>query len=107
MRQLIDKAVLIPAVEGETFEEFRVRREKYLEDANNDGQDLGTVTFNGGTFSVGGGVAFFTSEKFALETVLKFTGGTFDEVDVGDATLRNLDIEASSFRFKIGISWWP
>lgn len=78
-----------------------------VDDARSDGENLGTVTFSGGAFSLGGGVAFFTSEKFALETLLKFTGGTFEQVDVGDVSLRNLDIEASSFRFKVGVSWWP
>jgi hypothetical protein len=78
-----------------------------VEDATSDGEDVGTVTFSGGAFSVGGGVSFFTSEKFALETLVKFTGGTFEQIDVGDVSVRNLDIDASSFRFKLGVSWWP
>jgi hypothetical protein len=78
-----------------------------VEDARSDGEDVGTVTFTGGAFSLGGGIAFFTSEKFALETLVKFTGGTFEEVEIGDVSVSNLDIEASSFRFKLGISWWP
>ena len=78
-----------------------------VEDANSDGEDVGTVTFTGGAFSLGGGVAFYTSQKLAIETLVKFTGGTFDEVEVGDVAVRNLDIDASSFRFKLGVSWWP
>lgn len=78
-----------------------------VDDATSDGEDVGTVTFSGGAFSLGGGVAFFASEKFALETLVKFTGGTFEQIDVGDVSVRNLDIEASSFRFKLGFSWWP
>ena len=78
-----------------------------VEDATSDGEDVGTVTFSGGAFSLGGGVSFFTSEKFAIETLVKFTGGTFEQIDVGDVSVRNLDIDASSFRFKIGVSWWP
>lgn len=78
-----------------------------VEDATSEGEDVGKVTFSGGAFSLGGGVSFFTSEKFALETLVKFTGGTFEQVDVGDVSVRNLDIDASSFRFKLGVSWWP
>ena len=78
-----------------------------VEDATSDGEDVGTVTFSGGAFSLGGGVSFFTSEKFAIETLVKFTGGTFEQIDVGNVSVRNLDIDASSFRFKIGVSWWP
>jgi hypothetical protein len=78
-----------------------------VEDATSDGEDVGEVTFSGGAFSLGGGVAFFTSEKFSLETGVKFTGGTFEQIDIGDVSVRNLDIDASSFRFKLGVSWWP
>lgn len=78
-----------------------------VEDATSEGEDVGTVTFSGGAFSLGGGISFFTSEKFAIETLMKFTGGKFEQIDVGDVSVRNLDIEASSFRFKIGVSWWP
>ena len=78
-----------------------------VEDATSEGEDVGTVTFSGGSFSLGGGVSFFTSEKFAIEALAKFTGGKFEQIDVGDVSVRNLDIEASSFRFKVGVSWWP
>ena len=78
-----------------------------VEDATSEGEDAGKVTFSGGAFSLGGGVSFFTSEKFAVETLVKFTGGTFEQIDVGDVSVRNLDIDASSFRFKVGVSWWP
>ena len=78
-----------------------------VEDARSDGEEVGTVTFSGGAFSLGGGLSFFTSEKFAIETLMKFTGGTFEQIDVGDVSVRNLDIDASSFRFKLGVSWWP
>ncbi len=78
-----------------------------VEEATSDGEDVGTVTFSGSALSLGGGVSFFTSEKFALETLVKFTGGTFEQIDVGDVSVRNLDIDASSFRFKLGVSWWP
>ena len=78
-----------------------------VDDARSDSVNVGTVTFSGGSFSLGGGVAFFTSEKFSLETLVKFTGGTFEQIDVGNVSVRDLDIEASSFRFKLGVSWWP
>ena len=78
-----------------------------VEDARSDGENVGEVTFSGGAFSLGGGVSFFTSEKFALETLAKFTGGSFEQVDIGAISVRDLDIDASSFRLKLGVSWWP
>jgi hypothetical protein len=47
------------------------------------------------------------SEKLAIESLVKFTGGTFEQVDVGNVSVNDLDIEASSFRFKLGLAWWP
>ena len=78
-----------------------------VEDATSDGEDVGEVTFSGGSLSFGGGVSFYASQKFAIETLVKFTGGTFEQIDVGNVSVNDLDIEASSFRFKLGVSWWP
>jgi len=78
-----------------------------LEDATVDGNQVGELNFSGGSLSIGGGVSFFATETFAIETLVKFTGGTFEQVDVGDISVNNLDIEASSFRFKLGVAWWP
>ena len=78
-----------------------------VEDATSDGEDAGTVKFSGGALSVGGGIAYFVSETFAVESLVKFTGGKFEQVEVGDVAVRNLDIDASSFRFKLGMAWWP
>jgi len=78
-----------------------------VKDATSDGEDVGEVKFSGGALSLGGGISYFTSEKFAIETLVKFTGGTFEQIDVGNVSVRDLDVEASSFRFKLGVSWWP
>ncbi|MEX1183576.1 MAG: outer membrane beta-barrel protein [Gemmatimonadota bacterium] len=78
-----------------------------LEDATVDGDSVGRLNFNGGALSVGGGLGFFVSEKLAIESLVKFSGGRFEQVDVGNVSVNDLDIEASSFRFKIGLAWWP
>ncbi|MGH7447520.1 MAG: hypothetical protein ACRELT_08160, partial [Longimicrobiales bacterium] len=78
-----------------------------LEDATVEGDSVGELNFSGGALSVGGGVSFFVSETFAIETLVKFTGGKFEQVDVGNVSFNDLDIEASSLRFKIGLAWWP
>jgi hypothetical protein len=78
-----------------------------VEDATSDGEDVGTLTFSGGTFSLGGGISFFASETFAIESLVKFTEGKFERIELGDVSVRDLDIDAASFRLKIGVSWWP
>jgi hypothetical protein len=76
-------------------------------DDNNDEDSDAELSFSGGAFSLGGGLSFFASEKLAIESLMKFSSGTFEQVDVGNVSVRNLDIDASSFRFKIGLAWWP
>ena len=78
-----------------------------LENATVEGNAAGELNFSGGSLSLGGGLGFFASEKLAIETLVKFTGGTFEQVDVGNVSVNDLDIEASSFRFKLGLAWWP
>jgi hypothetical protein len=78
-----------------------------VDDATVDGDSVGELSFSGGAGSLGGGISFFPTEKLAIEALMKFTGGTFERVDVGNVSVNGLDIEASSFRFKIGVAWWP
>ena len=78
-----------------------------VDDARVDGSSVGELNFTGGAASIGGGISFFATEKLAIESLMKFTGGTFEQVEVGNISVNNLDIDASSFRFKIGLAWWP
>jgi hypothetical protein len=78
-----------------------------LENATVDGDSVGRLNFTGGSASLGGGVGFFVSETLAIESLVKFTGGTFREIETGNVTVGDHDIDASSFRFKLGLAWWP
>jgi len=78
-----------------------------IDDAEADGEELGDVSFSGGSFSFGGGIYAYFSRTLALDVGLKVSGGEFTEVDLGPISLNNLDIDANSTRFKVGIVWWP
>ncbi|MBC7898169.1 MAG: outer membrane beta-barrel protein [Cytophagaceae bacterium] len=78
-----------------------------VKDARVNGQDAGKVDFNGGAFTVGGGVSTFFRQTLAFDVNLKVTGGQFTEIDLGGVALQNLEIEATSVRFGVGIIWWP
>jgi hypothetical protein len=78
-----------------------------VDDARVNGQSIGEVDFSGGALSLGGGISYFPIEKLAIETVVKFTGGKFEKIDVGNVSINNLDIDANSFRVKLGVAWWP
>jgi opacity protein-like surface antigen len=70
-------------------------------------EEIDDVTFSGGAFSVGGGLDVYFTQTLALDLGLKFSTGEFNQIDVGAVSIRNLDIDANSTRFKVGIVWWP
>lgn len=76
-------------------------------DASVNGDDIDKVDFNGGALTVGGGLSTFFRKTMAVDVSLKWSGGKFTEIDLGNVALRNLDIEATSFRFGVGLIWWP
>jgi hypothetical protein len=78
-----------------------------VKDVLSNGQTVGDIDFNGGSFSFGGGIYVYFKQTLALDVGLKFSDGEFNEVDIGAISVNNLDIDATSTRFKIGIVWWP
>jgi hypothetical protein len=77
-----------------------------VENAEADDVDVGTIKFNGGAFSLGGGLSVYLKENLALDMGLKASFGTFNEIEIGALAIRDLDIEATSTRFKVGLLWW-
>ena len=78
-----------------------------MDDATVDGDDVGDINFSGGSFSLGGGVGYYVTQKVAVEALIKFTAGRFEDRNIGNVTIHDLDIEATSTRIKIGVAWWP
>ena len=78
-----------------------------VRDAEFAGESAGNVTFNGGAFTVGTGLSTYFKPSLAFDVSLKWTGGKFTEIDLGDIVQRNIDIDAASFRFGLGLIWWP
>ena len=70
-------------------------------------QDVDTVSFNGGSFSVGCGVYAYFTETVALDVGLKAASGEFTEIEVGALSIGGLDLDAQTTRFKVGVVWWP
>ena len=77
-----------------------------VDDANVATETLESVNFNGGSFSVGGGISVYLSETWALDLGARFTTGEFTEIDLGSVSVNDLDIDAQSGRLNLGIIWW-
>ena len=67
------------------------------------------------TFSLGGGLAIYLSEAWALDVNFKLGKGYFKDVEVDNISdggtsehlHKFLDIHAESARLTVGVSWWP
>jgi hypothetical protein len=66
----------------------------------------GVVKFSGGAVTFGGGVMLYANQHLAFDLGLLFSGGRFTDTQIGNVTLGGLDIEATSSRFNLGMSWW-
>ena len=78
-----------------------------VDDAVLNEEPVDDVSFNGGGFSVGGGLSFYLREALALDLHLMWTGGEFTEIEVGNQSVSGLDIDAQSTRLNLGLAWWP
>ena len=65
------------------------------------------VSISGTGVTVGGGVDIYFTESFALDLQLLWTGGEFTTLRVDNVSVNNLDFDAQSTRFNVGVSWWP
>jgi len=73
----------------------------------NGNPQTGRMEITGGGFTVGGGLLYFFNPKLALNTQLKLTTGEFTTVKFRNVSIDGFEIDATSTRFNIGISWFP
>jgi hypothetical protein len=78
-----------------------------VNDATVEGGSPADVSFSGGAFSLGGGLGVYFNQTVALDLGLIWTGGEFTDIDVGNVTVSGFDIDARSFRFNLGLTFWP
>ena len=72
-----------------------------------DGSEVRTAEFSGSSFTLGGGLAVYLAQQWALDLNFKWSTGEFSEVDLGSIALQNLDIDSKSARISLGVTWWP
>ncbi len=70
------------------------------------GGEVGDLEISGVGFSFGGGFLYFFTPRVALNTQLKYTKGEFNEIRFANVTVDGFDVDASSGRFNVGITWF-
>ncbi len=76
-------------------------------DAELDGAQRDEVELSGTGLSLGGGIAVYLTPSVALDLGLLWTGGEFSTLRVENVEVSGFDIDASSTRVNLGVSWWP
>ena len=86
-----------------------------IRDARKNGQKSTSDFTSLSTFSLGGGLAIYLSEAWALDVNFKWGKGGFPDVQVDNISVGRSeqhvhtfrDIDAESARLTVGVSWWP
>lgn len=78
-----------------------------LDDQNVEGNDDVDIDLSGPAFTVGGGILYFFKPGWAFNAHAKWSFGTFSRVRVENITADGLDVDATSGRLAVGVSWFP
>lgn len=66
------------------------------------------VTISGGGYTLGGGLQYFFSPRFALDAALQGTFGEFKKIQVGDESAEiDEDFKFTTARLQLGVTWHP
>ena len=65
------------------------------------------VSLSGAAFTLGAGIQYFMTPKWAIGATMKWTMGEFSHFTVDNVTISDLDIDATSTRFNFGVTWYP
>lgn len=65
------------------------------------------LEISGAGLTLGGGLLIFFAPQWAFDANLAFTGGEFSSIRYGNVTVDGFEIDATSTRFNVGVSWHP
>lgn len=65
------------------------------------------LELSGAGLTAGGGLLVFFRPQWAFDADLKFTAGEFSTIRYGNVSVEGLEIDATSTRFNVGVSWHP
>ncbi len=78
-----------------------------LEDVSTNREQNTSDRYEATAVSLGGGLAIYLSDAWALDVNFKWSKGEFKNVRVGNNSVGGLHIDAESSGFTIGVLWWP
>lgn len=95
-----------PFVEG-GFTTWMGTEENAVLDPTDPNSPRGDLELSGAGFTLGGGVHYFFSPKWAFTGDVRFTTGEFDEIKFQNVSVSGLNADATSMRLILGFNWFP
>ena len=75
------------------------------------GEDGGSqqvdLEISGGGFTFGGGLQYHVAPPVSLGASLRVTVGEFTTVKINNVSVDGFELDATSTRLTIGVTWWP
>lgn len=68
--------------------------------------ETGDLTVSGAGFTYGGGLQYYMNPRWAIGAGIKFTNGEYSQIKVDNVTVDGFEIDGTSTRFNIGITWY-
>ena len=96
----------VPSIEAAFTSRALMEDDAEIEDENGE-TVIVDLELLGSGFTFGFGLQYYATPSWAIGAGLKFTGGEFDEVKVDNITIEGFEIDATSTRFNIGVTWFP
>ncbi len=76
------------------------------DDVELEGEEV-DLEISGSGFTFGVGLQYYTTPNWAIGAGLKWTGGEFSSIKADNVTIDGFEIDATSARFNIGVTWFP
>ena len=96
----------VPSVEAAFTSRALMQDDAELEDENGE-TAIVDLELLGSGFTLGFGLQYYATPSWAFGAGLKFTSGEFDSVKVDNITIDGFEIDATSTRFNLGVTWFP
>ena len=96
---------LVPYVEGGIS--ARVAGQDDITIVNDDVVEEVDLEISGGGFTFGGGLQYHVAPAWALGAGIRWTVGEFSTVKVNNVSVEGFELDATSTRLMIGVTWRP
>jgi opacity protein-like surface antigen len=97
---------VVPYVEAALTGRAMVEADVEMIDQNGDAT-TDDLVFSGLGYTLGGGVQYYIAPGWALGADLRWTAGEFDKVQFGDVSIEGFEVDATTTRLSLGLTWYP